>query len=184
MSDNSKTYLCAAPNCSNRFRKFKSTDKYCSYSCAVKNTKPLKKTPIKPSGWTPESISDKTKDKIEKYKKRLEERKKKYGVQSEFEKAFAKAKKVVIKRVFDKFGKLRCEKCKTTRSIQFSTHHIVFRSERPKHPELNNPKNLIYLCFDCHEGYHKDKKSRNDLIKERNLTELFGKIWGYDEENN
>jgi hypothetical protein len=178
--ESNKTYQCADKNCTNLFKKFKSTDKYCSYTCAVNNTKPLKKTPLKSLGWRPEPISDKIKDKIDKHKNRLEVRKNKHVVKSEFEKAFVKARRLVIKRVFDKFGKLRCENCKTTRSIQFSTHHIVFRSERPKHPELNNPRNLVYLCYNCHESYHKQKNSRNHLVEERKLTELFGNIWGYD----
>jgi len=63
----------------------------------------------------------------------------------------------------------------------FSTHHIVFRSEKPNHPEMNNPANLIFLCHNCHEGFHNDKRSRNYLVKERGLQELFGSIWGFED---
>jgi len=77
--------------CGNEFRPFKTTDKYCSYSCASKNEKPkekktytLKRTPIN----TP------IEKKLE-YKKRMQERAKAKGtdkipVMSKKRKAFNK----------------------------------------------------------------------------------------------
>ncbi|GAF78733.1 unnamed protein product [marine sediment metagenome] len=44
-----------------------------------------------------------------------------------------------------KHGYNFCEKC--TRSDKgLSIHHIVYRSERPKHPMLHEKINLIILC--------------------------------------
>lgn len=161
---------CDDKNCTNTFFQYKSTDKYCSYPCAAKNTKPLKRTELKR---TPLKLSKKS---IDKMKAKAKKPPKKTAFQIEFEKQSKKVKDSVIKEK----GVLCCEKCTATHSIQFSVHHIVFRSEKPKHPELNNVRNLIYLCFDCHEGYHKAKKSRNELVSERNLTDLFGLIWGFE----
>lgn len=185
--DNSKTYICDDKDCNNYFRKYKSTDKWCSYVCAVKNTKPLKRTelkrtPLNPSGWTPEPMSQKRKDKFAQYKKKANKRIKDKVYKSDFENEFTKAKKRVKDRVVKMYGRLKCEKCKCTSSIQFSVHHIIFRSERPKHPELNNIKNLLYLCFDCHEWFHKRKRNRNVWVKKLELWELFGTIWGCDDE--
>lgn len=177
-----KKKICADKDCENQFYPFKSTDKYCSFKCSAKNHKPIKRTPLKPVGFTPRL---KSKEWHEKFKKDTEKAKKsqeKKAQLSKFEKEFSKAKIKVKKRVIGTYGKLCCEKCKIVWSIQFSTHHIVFRSERPKHPMMNDLANLIYLCYDCHEGFHKVKVSRNYLIQERGLTEFFGNIWGYNEE--
>jgi len=66
-----------------------------------------------------------------------------------------------------------CELCGTSNSPRFETHHIVYASEAPKHKELHNFKNLIYLCIGCHNKLHSNKILRNDLVKERCLNELF-----------
>ena len=152
---------CNDKECNNVFIKYKSTDKYCSLTCEIKGLKSKVKV-------------------FEAFKSRqLFLKKKKSAI---FEKKFNRSKNKIKKEVISEHGYLICEKCKTNNSIQFSTHHIVFRSEIPNHTELNNVRNLIHLCYSCHESFHKDKKSRNYLIKERVLTELFGNLWGYDKE--
>jgi 5-methylcytosine-specific restriction endonuclease McrA len=170
MEHNRKEKTCQDKYCENTFFQYKSTDKYCSYSCQAKHTKPPKRTELKR---TPFKLSQKSIDKM-KAKAKLPKKKTKFQI--EFEKQAKNNKDKIIKED----GNLNCEKCSTTFSIQFSTHHIVFRSETPKHPELNNLKNLIYLCYECHESLHKNKKSRNYLIRLRNLTSVFGNIWGYE----
>ena len=71
---------------------------------------------------------------------------------------------------------LFCERCKINQSFQFSTHHIIFASERPRNKELHNFRNLIMLCLDCHTLMHARKNVRNELVKERNLHKLFNLI--------
>lgn len=149
---------CNNKNCENVFIQYNSTDKYCSLTCEIKDLK------------SKVEVYESFKTRQIKIKKRE---------LSLFEKEFNKTKNEIKERLISENGALICEKCGTRNSIQFSTHHIIFRSELPKHNELNNKKNLIHLCYDCHELFHKKKNSRNYLIKERNLTELFGKIWGY-----
>lgn len=159
MSSITKKKKCGNKGCEREFYPYKSTDKFCSFSCAAKNTKPLKKTPLKKRAYT-----------IRKKTKKAEV----------FDKEYRQSRIRVKDRVEDKFGRLCCENCGDEKSIQFSTHHIIYRSEKPHHPMLNHEKNLIYVCFDCHEWFHKRKKNRNPLITERKLWELFGEIWGYE----
>jgi ribosomal protein S14 len=68
-----------------------------------------------------------------------------------------------------------CERCGTSNSLKFETHHIVYASEAPKHKELHNFKNLIYVCIGCHNELHKHKILRNKLVEERGLNELFNR---------
>jgi 5-methylcytosine-specific restriction endonuclease McrA len=67
-----------------------------------------------------------------------------------------------------------CLRCKTKTAT--ATHHIVYKSEAPRHKNLHNERNLIDLCYDCHiEWYHAKKDRREHLIKKRKLWELFPK---------
>ena len=66
--------------------------------------------------------------------------------------------------------------CNCNKTLRFEVHHICYISEAPKHPELDNFKNLILLCIQCHNNLHGNKrKARQTLVKDRNLEELFGK---------
>lgn len=68
---------------------------------------------------------------------------------------------------------LYCELCGISNAIRYETHHIIFASEKPKHKELHNNKNLILLCIGCHNELHKHKLLRNNLVQDRGLNELF-----------
>lgn len=74
---------------------------------------------------------------------------------------------------FDEYGYIFCELCKKSNAFRFDTHHIVYASEKPKHKNLHDHKNLILLCRDCHIYLHSDKKRRENLYKRRGLNELF-----------
>ena len=77
-----------------------------------------------------------------------------------------------------------CELCGTTGAMRYETHHIIFASEVPGHEELHNFRNLIYVCINCHNKLHKNKKLRNELVKNRNLNELFNRnLIVYDKRN-
>lgn len=82
-------------------------------------------------------------------------------------------KELEINRMIDDKGYAYCQKCfKGGRHLD--CHHIIFQSEAQKHVYLNNPRNLIILCRECHNFMHAAKSNREYLIQERNLTELFG----------
>lgn len=57
-----------------------------------------------------------------------------------------------------------------------SHHHIVYRSEAPKHENLHNKRNVIKLCNECHSNYHNRKDNRKHLVIERKLWELFPEL--------
>ena len=76
-------------------------------------------------------------------------------------------------KMFNEYGYIYCQNCFTTSSYKYEIHHIIYRSELPKHKELNNPRNLIILCELCHKWFHNKKTRRNDLIVKRKLWEVF-----------
>lgn len=82
-------------------------------------------------------------------------------------------KALEINRMIDEKGYAYCQRCfKGGRFLD--CHHCVYQSEAPKHKHLNNSRNLIIVCRECHSWFHSAKSNRDYLIKERNLTELFG----------
>jgi len=67
-----------------------------------------------------------------------------------------------------------CQHCNRSDSTLFETHHLVFRSERPKHKNLHHIDNLIILRKECHDNFHAHKrKARAKYVIDRNLTKLF-----------
>ena len=66
-----------------------------------------------------------------------------------------------------------CERCGTTNSFSFSVHHIYYKSEIPKHPELHNVRNMTWVCDKCHQYFHQKKSNRDGIVEERKLQELF-----------
>lgn len=62
-----------------------------------------------------------------------------------------------------------------TNNWLFSVHHIVYKSEAPKHPRLNDMRNLLICCDKCHKWFHNKKSNRNKIVIERNLEALFHK---------
>lgn len=71
-----------------------------------------------------------------------------------------------------------CEICHKTGERFYDLHHIIYRSEAPKHKELHNPRNIIYVCRGCHTGLHRNKKTeRRLLIAKRGLEKLFNRTF-------
>lgn len=70
-------------------------------------------------------------------------------------------------------GVLWCERCGST-NPKLEAHHIVYRSEKPKHPSLHSKENIYLVCVPCHNWLHKSKSNRNELVIKRNLASLFG----------
>lgn len=89
------------------------------------------------------------------------------------EKEFLRNSKIIRKKQIDNLWYSYCEHCSTSNSLRFETHHIIYRSEAPKHKNLHNTRNLIRLCIRCHNDFHSKKIDRWYLVKERKLWELF-----------
>lgn len=66
-----------------------------------------------------------------------------------------------------------CEECGRSNAAPYQVHHIVYRSEAPRHPNLHNARNLILICAACHGFFHRNKANREGLVKKRRLYELF-----------
>jgi len=100
---------------------------------------------------------------------------------------FEKIKREMFNEMFEENGYYFCQHSGIPcYKSELSVHHIVYRSERPNHLEINNRKNLIIVlhCTKFHSGeriksvhhwFHEKKNRREYLVKERNLEELFGK---------
>lgn len=52
-------------------------------------------------------------------------------------------------------------------------HHIIFRSEIPRHPERDNPRNILPVCSYHHKRLHDKKDRRRDIVIERDLNSLY-----------
>ncbi len=80
--------------------------------------------------------------------------------------------------MMDEYGYLFCQICKRSRGFRnLAFHHIVYRSEAPKHQHLHSKKNLVICCDACHDKMHGDKNTvREDLINDRGLRQLFPTI--------
>lgn len=68
-----------------------------------------------------------------------------------------------------------CNLCGTTNHV-LDTHHIIYRSEAPKHKSLHDKRNLIVLCRECHNKMHENKNIRELLVKQRKLHLLFKQL--------
>lgn len=89
---------------------------------------------------------------------------------------FQRNAKKILQRQLDTVWYSYCEHCNSSQSWRWETHHIVYRSEKPKHEYLHDERNLIRLCITCHNEFHKHKASRKELVEKRKLVELFGPL--------
>lgn len=81
-------------------------------------------------------------------------------------------------------GYLFCEMCGMSNQYFYEVHHIFFRSEKPKHKNLNKIENLILVCRKCHNKLHEHKSLRRDLRKYHNANQLFYVRKGYPKSDN
>lgn len=87
---------------------------------------------------------------------------------------YNKERQKLIDTHLETYGYLFCHRCKKNScGFKFEIHHIIYRSEAPKHENLHNTKNLIILGTDCHKWYHESKSRRDHLVKSRGLNKLF-----------
>ena len=70
-------------------------------------------------------------------------------------------------------GYMYCQVCSRSGLGRYDTHHIVYRSEAPRHENLHNERNLVICCVPCHNWFHKKKENRARIVQDRRLWELF-----------
>lgn len=86
---------------------------------------------------------------------------------------YSKNRQFIIDEMLSEYGYIFCQNCGTSKSFKFEVHHIIFRSEKPNHPEIHNKLNLLIVCRSCHNNFHGKKELRNRLVESRKLKELF-----------
>jgi len=153
--------------CNTSFKPYTSLDKFCSYKCR-NNYKKSKRS----KNWNLNSAENRRGENNPAFKHSIRiNNKNPSGIgQRDYERIRDSKRR----EMYEEFGFLFCERCNTNSSYQWEMHHLIYRSEKPNHIHLHNPRNLINLCISCHNWFHKNKSNRNYLVLERNLTELFG----------
>lgn len=162
-----KNKRCAV--CNKLFTPYTSMSKYCSAECRIEN---MKSKRIQGRRWSADSIERRMGKNNPSYRNGLYVRGRSKSHVGE--KVFLKNIHEIKNNMIDERGHLYCQNCNTSVSLRFEGHHIVYRSEKPNHPNLHIKKNLIVLCIKCHNEFHKHKKYRNKIVEDRNLDEIFG----------
>ena len=129
--------------CGDEFKAYSTLDKYCSVKCKLSDKPKVKK---------PTNQALKTLEKMT---------------------LFLKNKSALKIAQIKQKGFNYCERCKAKNPYFLDAHHIVFRSERPNHPNLNDKINIILVCRECHNQFHEKKETRDEIVKERNLNQIF-----------
>lgn len=160
-----KTKLCKC--CNKEFEPYTSLDKYCSANCRIEN---MKSKRIR--RWNPESTAKRIGENNPSFKSGMYSRTNTRT--SDGQREYLRIRNQMRANMILNFGYLFCEKCNTVETYQWEMHHLIYRSEKPLHKDLHNPRNLINLCMKCHNWYHKAKSNRNQIVEERKLYELFG----------
>jgi 5-methylcytosine-specific restriction endonuclease McrA len=154
--------------CTKSYVPYTSLDKFCSADCRIKNKKSKRKF-----NWTPEQVEKRVGDKNPAYRNGMFSR----GVKlnSSGMRLFQKNAKAIKQAMIELNGFVSCENCGITNpTYGFEAHHLVYRSEKPLHPNLHDKENIYILCKPCHNAYHKDKGMRNQLVISRGLNAIFG----------
>lgn len=156
----------ACKQCNSEFKPYTSLDKFCSANCRVENVKSKRK-----SRWSEESVKKRMGQNNPAYKHGLRA----HGLvpDSTGLRLFRSNRKEITENQFNKYGYNFCEDCKRS-GVKLEGHHIVYRSEKPKHDKLHDKNNIILLCVPCHNKYHNIKSTRNELVTSRKLYLMFG----------
>ena len=160
-----KTKICGV--CKVDFKPYTSLDKFCSANCRVENQKSKRCR-----RWTAESTEKRIGKNNPGYRNGMYTRTS--DKTAEGNRLFLRIRNGMRERMKNEHGFIYCERCETTSTYQFEMHHIVYRSEKPNHTHLHDERNLINLCMECHNWYHKAKENRSILVETRKLYELFG----------
>lgn len=147
--------------CEKEYDSVNKKQKFCSRSCFAIDMKESRKWESNPAyrNWM-YSYSD-------------WDRKTKVNTVQRKDKEFIKTSKELRQNQIDNVWYNYCMKCNRSDMWILHSHHIVYRSEAPKHANLHNKRNLILVCNQCHNNYHSNKESRTQLVIERKLRELF-----------
>jgi len=151
-------------NCGKEFNPYYSIQLFCSANCRIEFQKNKRS---KRWGTTENIIGKKNPG----YRNGFYMRGKKKNNRGEV--IFTKNAKEIEQKMIDSKGYKYCEFCETTQTPRFERHHIIFRSEKPNHPNLHDKGNILIVCIGCHNILHKHKGLRNKIVEKRKLNEIF-----------
>lgn len=154
-------------HCSSEFTPYTSLDKFCSMGCRINNQKSKRSF-----NWKPDQVAKRVGENNPSFRSGMYARSTKRNATGY--KKFFKNRDEIKQAMIDSVGFVHCEHCKTTNTFQFEAHHIIYRSDKPGHEHLNDKPNILILCMQCHNDFHKTKGMRNSLVIERGLNILFG----------
>lgn len=154
-------------HCQIEFAPYNSLDKFCSANCRINNQKSKRSF-----NWRPDQVANRIGAKNPAYRNGMYTRSAKRTAVGN--KVFFRNRDELKAKMIDDHGYLFCEQCKTGTTYQWETHHIIYRSEKPGHPHLHDKENLLHLCMQCHNDFHKSKDMRNAIVVERGLDKIFG----------
>ena len=155
--------------CGKEFSPYTSLDKFCSANCRIES---MKKKRDQRRRWGKESLKRRTGKNNPGYRNGNYMRTSKRTAVGN--RKFQKTIKAIKERMIDERGYIYCQNCGTNQSLRFEGHHIIYRSEKPNHPNLHDKENAILLCIECHNDFHKHKSKRDLLVRVRKLNKLFG----------
>jgi hypothetical protein len=153
--------------CGSPFKPYTTLDKYCSIKCRVANQKNKRK-----SNYTNDRVQKIIGENNPAYRNGMYMRASKRINKGQL--LFAKNSKTLRESIVAEYGHIQCECCTTNNSLRWEVHHIIYRSEKPNHPHLHDIENLLHLCIQCHNKFHKTKGMRDYLVAHRGLDKLFG----------
>jgi len=165
-----KTKICKT--CSRGFEPYTSLDKFCSALCRIEDLK-LKRS----MRWNEVSTKKRLGELNPSFKTGCYVRGKdgNRGKLDYKQSLLDRTRKTLLHEMRQDFGYTFCQRCSQS-TDSLSAHHIIYRSEAPKHENLHNRRNLILICMLCHKWFHKAKTNRKELVQERKLWELFPEI--------
>ena len=153
--------------CGSEFNPYTSLDKFCSAKCRIDNMKSKRSFQ-----WSDESIKKRIGKNNPAYRNGCYTRD--YKKRNKGERIFIANRRKIKKSMVDEVGYIYCQNCNNSRSIRYEGHHLIYRSEKPLHENLHDIDNIIILCIECHNEFHKHKSLRNEIVRARKLNILFG----------
>jgi len=153
--------------CGEEFSPYSSIDKFCSANCRIENVKSKRSR-----RWTKEQVEKRKGGNNPSYRTGYYCGEK-IGTRNTGKRACSKYRE----KIKNERGYLYCEKCGTTNSLRFECHHLVYRSEQPKHKNIHHEDNLVILCIKCHNALHSKKSDREFLLNKKGTKKLFPDIF-------
>ena len=156
--------------CNTEFKPYTSLDKFCSANCRVENMKSSRS-----HRWSKEKTLNRMGINNPGYVHGLRAGNK--APSAEGLKVFQRNRNEILNTMLETVGYTYCEKCSKS-GVKLEGHHIIYRTDKPKHEHLHDKINILMVCVPCHNLFHTTKGLRNELVLARGLHILFGNdVW-------